>query len=132
MTTINDPTPEDLALRPKDLSSLAKPVSPKRDKKRRRQDFLRGPVPIAWIGKATSLGWKATQVALAIYFVAGLKKGQADLPLSTVTCRRFGLTRGGKLVGLKALEEAELIRVQRTHGKNPQVTILPCSDVEEK
>jgi hypothetical protein len=129
---VGEPSLEDLGLRPEDLASLTQSSAPPRDKKHRKQDFLRGPIPVAWIGKAASLGWKATQVALAIHFMAGLRKDQAEFRLSTVSCKLFGLSRGGKLVGLKALEKAGLIRVRRAQGKNPQVTILPCEEGEEE
>jgi hypothetical protein len=45
------------------------------------------------------------------------------VPLSTVALSRFGITRRQKEYALASLEAAHLITVDRTHGKNPRVTL---------
>jgi hypothetical protein len=65
-------------------------------------------------------------VALAIWFLAGLRNRQNDLKLTTAALKRFGVTdRSTKSRALDALEGAGLVHVERQPGKNPIVTILP-------
>jgi hypothetical protein len=88
--------------------------------------FLRGPIPLAWLGRACRLrGGKVVATALAIWFLAGLRRREWDLKLTSDTLTHFGVTdRAAKYRALKALEEAGLIQVERRPNKNPLVTIL--------
>lgn len=87
--------------------------------------FLRGPIPLNWLGRACRLSGEALATALAIWYVSGLQKGErAGLTLTTKKVELLGVSRSAKSRGLKALEAAGLIRVQRDGKKNPVVTIL--------
>jgi len=89
-------------------------------------EFLRGPVPLAWLGRACALpGGKVLGTALAIWFLAGLRRCKDHLKLTNAILRRFAVVeRTAKYRSLRALEEAGLIQVEREGGKNPIVTIL--------
>jgi hypothetical protein len=75
---------------------------------------------------ACELGGKTLAVALANWFLSGLRYGRrSDLPLTSGTLRQFAvLDRSAKYRALRALEKKGLIRVRREPGKNPLVTIL--------
>lgn len=64
--------------------------------------------------------------ALAVYMVLRLRSRLERVQTVTLTTsylRRFGLTPDQKDRALVCLEAAQLITVDRTHGKNPTVTL---------
>jgi len=79
--------------------------------------------PLAWCQKAMKLSLTASAVGEVLWFHAGLRKSIA-FKLQPKLFRGFGLSRYVVSRGLKLLEQAELIRVQRESGKAPTVTIL--------
>src|SRR5262249_47178588 len=86
--------------------------------------FLKGPIPLAWLSVACSLGSKAAiSVSLAIWFEAGRRKSDL-VKLTSAILERFHVNRKAKYRGLALLEEAGLIAVYRQPRKNPEVTIL--------
>lgn len=88
--------------------------------------FIRGPIPLSWLNRACRLsGPKVLPVALAIWFLAGLRGREDDLNLTTAVLDQFAVTdRSSKSRALKALEKEGLIEVIRQQGKNPRITIL--------
>jgi hypothetical protein len=98
---------------------------PTRGKPRRiKSEFLKGPIPLGWLGCAAKLSGKAPlAVALAIWFQAGRRRAKR-VTLTTAVIERFGIERKAKYKGLSALEQAGLVRVQREGRRNPVVTIL--------
>jgi DNA-binding transcriptional ArsR family regulator len=89
-------------------------------------EFLSGPIPMSWLGRACGLSsQKVLAVALAIWFVSGLRKSREGLLLTRRILHRFCVTeRSTKYRALKALEKAGLIRVERRPRRNPFITIL--------
>jgi hypothetical protein len=85
--------------------------------------FLRGPIPLDWLSRAAALPGRSLHVAMAIWFMAGLKK-TAVVPVSNITGHQFGLDRNAKYRALEWLENANLIIVERRAGRAPLVTIL--------
>jgi hypothetical protein len=87
------------------------------------QQFLRGPVPLAWLDQAARLRGKALALGLILWFRSGLRGG----------CRKVTLCQEHALLGLnaqaarravKALEGAGLVSVVRKPGCGLEVTIL--------
>jgi hypothetical protein len=93
-------------------------------------EFINGRLPLSWWGLACQLsGPKILPVALAIWFLAGLRGRKYDLSLTSATLQRFSVTdRSTKYRALKSLENAGLIQVRRRPGKNPLVTILESAE----
>jgi len=92
--------------------------------KRMKGEFLKGPIPLGWLGCAAKLSGKAPlAVALAIWFQAGRRRSK-EVTLTTAVIDRFGIDRKAKYRGLSALEKAGLVRVHRKPRRNPVVTIL--------
>jgi hypothetical protein len=85
--------------------------------------FLRGPIPLDWLSRAAALPGRSLHVAIAVWFMAGLKK-TAVVPVSNITGLQFGLDRNAKYRALEWLENASLISVERRAGRAPIVTIL--------
>lgn len=85
--------------------------------------FVWGPIPGEWIGPAAALPGKALAVALAVWFVAGKAKCRT-VKLSTESLRWFSVGRRAAYRGLRALERAGLVAVERHAGRCPVVTIL--------
>jgi hypothetical protein len=99
-------------------SAPSKPPRPKPGAK-----FLRGPVPLDWLSRAAALPGRSLHVAMAVWFMAGLRKSRT-VPVSNVTGLQFGLDRNAKYRALEWLENAKLISVERQVGRAPIVTIL--------
>jgi len=79
---------------------------------------------MAWLRAAMRLRGRALAVAVQIMFIAGMKR------TSTVRLRlgSIPISRGAASRGLTRLEHAELVRVRRTTGHWPTVTILEVRD----
>ena len=106
-------------------SSLSKP-------RKVNGEFLKGPIPLNWLSVAAQLPGKAPlAVALAIIFEVGRRKSN-EIVLTTAMCERFAVKRKAKYSGLKALEEANLISVERRSRKNPKVTVIERDIVESR
>jgi hypothetical protein len=102
--------------------SKGPPPSPK--SRRIKGEFLKGPIPLSWLSAAAKLKGKAPlAVALAVWFERGRRRGE-EVRLTTAILDRFGVNRKAKYSGLKALEEAGLIRVRRELRRNPLITVL--------
>jgi DNA-binding transcriptional ArsR family regulator len=85
--------------------------------------FLSGPITLSWLGRACKLPGKALAMALACWYVAGLRSRKGGLKVTTNTLAQFGLDRISKARGLKALEKAGLVCLNRDGQKSPSVTI---------
>ena len=102
------------------------PSTPRRA--RRRSPFLKGPVSIAWLARAGRCPGKGPlQVGLALRFLTGLT-GQQRVRLTGKTLARLGIVRKTAYRGLTALEEADLVRVERRRGRCPMVTVVEVDD----
>ena len=90
---------------------------------RRNRQFLKGPVSWNWIVRASELPYRALEIGLCIWRLSGITKGRPVL-LGNRELEPFGIDRPTKSRGLRALEAARLIKVQRKHGSLPTVTLL--------
>ena len=117
---------------PKKLSlpggSRATPPSKKPPRQKAGEKFLRGPIPWNWLAQAARLPGKASQVAITVWFLAGIKD-RRTVALSGSVLEDLGVDRFAKYRGLEALEKAGLVSVSRHPGRNPMVTILNLEEV---
>jgi DNA-binding transcriptional ArsR family regulator len=97
------------------------PLVKERSTKRRKM-FIKGPIPLRWIRKAAGVKGKALHVAVALWFLAGLKRSQ-KVTLSQSKVRLFGVSRQASYRALVRLEGAGLVAVERHRGRSPIVTI---------
>lgn len=87
--------------------------------------FVR-PVPYDWLLQCNRLPGKATPVALALWFLAGVKKSMT-FRLTAEAAQLAQCSRGSLYHGLDALERAGLISTVRRRGARPQITLLSPS-----
>jgi len=105
---------------------------PPRRKTLRRQPsglFLKGPVPWRWLQQAARLPGRALAVGMALWLLVGLRK-RHNVRLSPSKTRSLGISPRAARRGLKALERATLVAVDRHRGRSPDVTVLDAPDVE--
>ena len=95
------------------------------------EHFLKGPVPLNWLAQAARCGGKALSVAIILWYRAGLKRSPT-VKVPRWTADKFDLRRHAKTRGLKALEQAGLVRVKRQQGCSPEVTLLDYKDSAPK
>ncbi len=97
--------------------------------RRPRREFIRGPLPVDWFGRAARLPGQALAVALAIWFRRGIEK-KLTFSLYPSALKKFGVSRWSAYRALEVLEEDGLIEVDRRRGRTPVVTLIEVSDVE--
>lgn len=89
----------------------------------KRAPFLRGPIPLEWLSVAASLPGKTLNVAIALWWRHGMAKGQ-PFKLTRTALKAMNVERDAESAGLKRLEQAGLIRVERKLGRRPTILIL--------
>jgi hypothetical protein len=93
-------------------------ASPIKDK------FIKGPIDVTWLCRASRLGVKALLVGLALWHIKGLRKADAFI-VSNLMLREWGIQPDAKQRALRKLEGAGLIRIERRGKRSPQVVL--CS-----
>jgi hypothetical protein len=91
--------------------------------------FLRGPIPWRWVQAAARLPGRALAVGCVLWHLIGLRKCHM-VRLSPSKTRSLGLSPRVARRGLKALEEAGLVAVDRHRGRSPDVTVLDVAEQE--
>ena len=118
--------PESLALshsmRADFIPKQTPPVTKTKARKRATEKFLKGPIPLPLIQRATRLPGKAWHVYAALWFLKGLKQ-TSTVTLTQAVLNDFGVSRFAKYRALADLERAGLIILASRPGKNPVVTL---------
>lgn len=89
--------------------------------------FIRGPLSLVWLAQAARLPGRALHVALWLLYRSGLQRSQTVKLAGT---ELFGVTRWACQRGLRQLEGAKLVVVERRTGKAPLVTLLGAAHVQ--
>jgi hypothetical protein len=98
-------------------------ITPKKVYEKKRDHFLKGPIPMPWLISAANLPGKALHIANALWFWSGIKKSTTfDLPLNTI--RDMGVSRQTCYAHLRAMEKAGLLSVKTRSGKKPEITLI--------
>ena len=90
---------------------------------RQKYPFLKGPIPRWWLERAATLPGKAFTIGVVLWYRMGITKKNKVRP-SWKLWAKFSIGRHAAYRGLKQLESAELICVERCIGKNPVVTVI--------
>ena len=85
--------------------------------------FLRGPVPLEWLGRAAALPGKTLNVAIALWWRHGMAKGK-PFKLTQQALKYLHVERDAASSGLVRLERAGLIQVERRTGQRPIISIV--------
>ena len=109
---------------PDDAIPVRRVPSP-RSKTKRAREFVKGPLPLAWIEAAARCGHaKALPLLLALKFRSDAS-GEAWVKPPMAVLERLGIARMDRSRAIAALERTGLIEVQRRRGRPPLVRLLP-------
>ena len=108
---MDTPNPDLLALSKSTQKLTFRQPRQKPPHHRSGEKFLKGPIPFNWLCRAAQLPGKSLQVALAIWFLAGLNKS-ATVRLGQSVLNEFGVDRHSKSRALAQLMNARLISIQ--------------------
>ncbi len=97
----------------------------------REVPYLRGPVPLSWLGAAQKAGGSALGVGALVWHLAGLTRRHSGLQLRPGLYATFGLSRHAVYRGLDRLVAAKLLRVHPRPGAASVVDLLPAAPPEE-
>ena len=84
--------------------------------------FLRGPIPLHWLGSAAALPGKTLHVGIALWWLHGMAKGK-PFKLTQKALQTLNVERDAASAALARLEQARLIRVVRKPGQRPMVSM---------
>ena len=87
--------------------------------RRRSARFLKGPIPLASLAVAARLRGRALALLLIHHRTAVTGEPMASVPVRLLA--EFGIGRDAKGRGLRELEAAGLVRVQRQRGRTARV-----------
>ena len=123
------PSPERLRL---PTSSALHRMTPRTTPPWRRSTslFLKGPIPWTWLCTAARLPGRTLHVALWIRLWRGIRK-KNGIAISISKLEVMGVSRYAAYRGLKQLEHAGLIQVDRRRGRMPRVTVIE-QDVDNR
>lgn len=85
--------------------------------------FLRGPIPLAWLGSAASLPGKTLHVGIALWWLHGVAKGR-PFKLTQKALQTMNVERDAASAALVRLELAGLICVVRKPGQRPTASLV--------
>ncbi len=101
-----------------------------RRRSRQRSTFVKGPLPMGWIGAAVRCGdARALPVLLALKAKADAGRETWVKPPATAL-QDLGIGRMARSRAITALEHAGLVEVSRRCGRPPLVRLLPWREVE--
>jgi hypothetical protein len=88
--------------------------------------FIKGPIDVAWLCRASHLGVKALLVGLALWHIKGLRKSNTFI-VSNLMLRDWGIWPDAKRRALRSLEKDGLIKIERRERRSPEVTLYSDS-----
>ena len=107
---------------------------PKRTSKSRQyKEYVRGPLPLKWFQRASTISRTAAVVGLIIWRIVYQKKlwghdsqrrTSGHIKVTNQTCMKWGVCGNSKNAALRLMEEAELIRLDTKRGRPPIVQII--------
>jgi hypothetical protein len=85
--------------------------------------FLRGPIPLDWLGSAAALPGKTLHVGIALWWLHGMAKSK-PFKLTQKALQTLNVERDAASAALVRLEQAGLIRIVRKPGQRPMVAMI--------
>ncbi len=85
--------------------------------------FIRGPIPLGWLTRASELPGKTLNTALALWWHHGMAK-EGPFKLTQKALNALNVKRDAASTSLTRLEQAGLIRVLRRPGQRPTITLV--------
>jgi hypothetical protein len=88
------------------------------------EPYIKGPLPLWWIVRAGRTKGAGLHVAMELFYRAGIEKSdEVKISLAGIG-RRFGIHRTAAARGLRDLETAGLVTVQRPPGRKVIVRVI--------
>ena len=115
------------------IMSLDSSILKRTSKSRQYKQFIRGPLPLEWLQKASNISRTAGVVGLIIWGIAYQRKlwGQDSqrrtsgyIKVTNQNCLKWGVCGNSKNTALRLMDEAGLIRLDLKRGRSPMVQIL--------
>tara|TARA_B100000959_G_C14662295_1_gene492956 strand:- start:72 stop:446 length:375 start_codon:yes stop_codon:yes gene_type:complete len=113
--------------------SLDSSILKRTSKSRQYNQFIRGPLPLKWFQRASTISRSAAVVGLIIWGIAYQKKlwgydsqrrTSGHIKVTNQTCMKWGICGNSKNIALRMMEEARLIRLDTKRGRSPVVQII--------
>ncbi len=102
-------------------------------KSRQYNQFIRGPLPLKWFQKASTISRTAGVVGMIIWMITyqkklfghdGQRRTSGSIKVTNQTCIKWGICGNSKNIALRMMEEAGLIRLDTKRGRSPVVQII--------
>lgn len=100
--------------------------APEAAKAKTQAGFIKGPLPLEWMRAAARMPGRTLQVALVLWYLAGLKRSDT-VRLSSEQLDAVGVSRDAKYDALQRLRAAGLVTVDQQPGRAPVVTLVRSS-----
>ena len=100
---------------------------------RQYKQYVRGPLPLKWFQKASTISRTAAVVGMIIWRDAYQKKlwghdsqrrTSGHIKVTTQNCMKWGVCGNSKNTALRLMEKAGLIRLELKRGRSPVVQII--------
>ena len=100
---------------------------------RQYKQYVRGPLPLKWFQKASTISRTAGVVGLIVWRIAyqsklwgydSQRRTSGHIKVTNQTCMKWGVCGNSKNAALRLMEEAGLIRLDLKRGRSPLVQIV--------
>ena len=97
------------------------------------KEYVRGPLPLKWFQKASTISRTAGVVGLIIWRIAyqsklwgydSQRRTSGHIKVTNQNCMKWGVCGNSKNTALRLMEEAGLIRLDLKRGRSPIVKII--------
>ena len=108
--------------------SLDSSILKRTSKSRQYKQYVRGPLPLKWFQRASSISRSAAVVGLIIWGIAYQRKlwgydsqrrTSGHIKVTNQNCMKWGVCGNSKNTALRLMEEAGLIRLDLKRGRSP-------------
>ena len=113
--------------------SLDSSILKRTSKSRQYKEFIRGPLPLMWFQRASTISRTAGVVGMIIWKIEYQKKlwgydsqrmTSGHIKVTNHKCKKWGVCGNSKNAALRLMEEAGLIRLDLKRGRSPIVQII--------
>ena len=100
---------------------------------RQYKEYIRGPLPLKWFQKASTISATAGVIGIIIWREAYQKKlwgydshrrTSGHIKVTNQTCKKWGVCGNSKNTALRLMEKTGLIRLDTKRGRSPIVQII--------
>ena len=113
--------------------SLDSSILKRTSKSRQYKEYVRGPLPLKWFQRASTISRTAAVVGMIIWRDAYQKKlwgygsqrrTSGHIKVTTQNCMKWGICGNSKNTALRLMGKAGLIHLETKPGRSPMVQII--------